>query len=62
MDLKKIYVIKKWLTLRNISEVLLFLGFIYFYCRFIKEYLKITVSLTNLIKKDISWVWNSKAE
>ena len=55
----KIRAIMKWLTLRNVFEVLFFLGFINFYRRFIKGYLKIILSLTNLIKKDIMWTWNN---
>ena len=53
MDPKRICVIKKWLTPRNILKVLFFLGFANFYCKFIKEYSKITITLISLIKKDI---------
>ena len=51
MDPIKISVIKGWLTLKNISKVQLFLGFINFYRHFIKKYSKIIISLTNLTKK-----------
>ena len=56
MNPEKIHVIKKWPILRNISKVLFFLRFTNFYYRFIKEYSKIAISLTNLIKKDTKWV------
>ena len=46
MDPKNIHVIKEWPILKNISEVLFFLGFANLYYRFIKEYSKITTSLT----------------
>ena len=52
MDPKKINMVIKWPTLRNISEVQSFLEFINFYYRFIKKYSEITTSLINLIKKD----------
>ena len=52
MDSVKIGIIEGWPTLRNISEVQLFLGFVNFYCRFIEKYSEITISLINLIKKD----------
>ena len=55
MDPKKIYIIQEWLILKNISEVLLFLGFVNFYQRFIKEYSKVTAELIKLIKKDTPW-------
>ena len=51
IDSVKINIIKKILTLRNVSEVQLFLRFINFYYRFIKKYSKITISLINLTKK-----------
>ena len=51
MDLIKINIIKGWLTPRNILKVQLFLGFINFYCRFIKKYSEIAISLINLTKK-----------
>ena len=53
---KKIYITVEWLTLRNISEVLFFLGFANFYHRFIKNYLKVIISLINLTKKNTKWV------
>ena len=56
IDLKKIYIIKEWLTPKNIFKVLFFLGFINFYYRFIKEYLKVAINLINLIKKNTKWV------
>ena len=54
MDSEKIQAIKEWPTPKNISEVLFFLGFANFYRRFIKEYLKIALSLINLTKKILS--------
>ena len=52
MDPVKINIIKGWPVLKNIFKVQLFLGFINFYHRFIKEYSETAVSLINLIKKD----------
>ena len=49
---KKISIIIGWLILRNISEVLFFLGFTNFYYRFIEKYSQIAASLINLTKKD----------
>lgn len=43
-------------------EIQFFLGFANFYRRFIKKYSRIASSLTNLIKKKISFVWTEKAE
>ena len=49
---EKISIIIEWPTPKNVSEIQLFLGFANFYRRFIKKYLEIAVSLTNLTKKD----------
>ena len=62
MDSEKICAIKKWPILKNILTILFFLGFVNFYYRFIKKYLKFTRSLTNLTRKNIKWDWNKKSE
>ena len=51
MDSEKIYIIKEWPTLKNGFKVLFFLEFTNFYYKFIKEYLKVIISLINLTKK-----------
>ena len=52
MDPEKINIIVGWPTPRNVSEVQLFLGFTNFYYRSIKNYSEVTISLTNLTKKN----------
>ena len=52
MNPVKISMITEWPIPRNISEVQLFLEFINFYYRFIKKYLEVAISLTNLTKKN----------
>ena len=56
MNFKKICIIKKKPTLKDILKVLFFLGFMNFYRRFIKKYLKVAINLTNLTKKDTDWI------
>ena len=56
IDPEEIRAINKLLTLKNISKVLFFLGFINFYYRFIKEYSKVALNLISLIKKNAKWV------
>ena len=41
IDPAKVAVIKEWLELLNIHDIKCFLGFINFYRRFIKKFLKI---------------------
>ena len=44
----------------NIKKLLLFLGLANFYRKFIKGYLNIAASLTNLIKNNTPWAWGHK--
>ena len=48
--------------LGNIKELLLFLGFINFYRKFIKGYSSIIILLINLTKNNTPWVWGHKEE
>ena len=50
MDPEKVESVANWSTLKNILEVQAFLGFVNFYCQFIKGYLHIACPLTNLMK------------
>ena len=48
-----------WPTPIKVKEVQLFLGVCNFYCRFIKDYLKIAKLLFKLTQKEHSWDWIS---
>ncbi len=48
-----VQVILQWPILYNIYNIQVFLGFIGFYKKFIKDYLKIIIFLTNLLRKNI---------
>ena len=62
MNLKKIKVVTTWLMSKSKIEVQFFWEFANFYRRFIKRYFRIILSLMNLTKKNISFVWIEKAE
>ena len=53
MDPDKVKTIQEWPTLTSAKEILLFLGFARFYRKFVKDYLEITASLTEMTRKDI---------
>ena len=57
MNLAKVSIIVKWLTLMNVKDVQSFLSFVNFYQRFIYGYSKLASSLTHLIKKNILFEW-----
>ncbi len=52
----KVKVIVNWATLINLKEVQSFVKFINFYHCFIKNFLKLIKSFTQLIRKDTSFV------
>ena len=55
MNLIKVQVIQEWSASKCLRDILSFLDFANFYCRFIEGFSKIVRSLTELIKKNISW-------
>ncbi len=62
MNSKKIEAVTTWSTLKSKIEVQFFLEFANFYKCFIKKYFRIILSLTNLTRKNILFVWTVKAE
>ena len=57
IDPIKVASIMDWPTPIKVKEVQSFLGFCNFYCRFIKDYLKIAKPLFELTQKEHSWDW-----
>jgi len=57
MDEKKLSGVLEWLVLTKVKQVQAFLGFANFYCRFIKNFAKISKLLSNLTKKNCIWNW-----
>lgn len=62
MDLKKVSGVMEWPIPQKVKQVQAFLSFANFYCRFIKDFAKLAKPLTNLIKKDIPWVWGNEEQ
>ncbi len=62
MNLKKIEAVTTWLTSKSKIEVQFFLEFANFYKCFIEKYFRIISSLTNLTRKNTSFVWTEKAK
>ncbi len=58
MNSIKVKVIVNWITSINLKEVQSFVKFINFYHCFIKNFLKLVKSFTQLIRKNTSFVWN----
>ncbi|SAL94853.1 hypothetical protein [Absidia glauca] len=62
MDPSKVEAIKNWPTPSSAHDIQVFLGLANFYRRFVKDYSKICVPLTALLKKNCSFVWSNSAK
>ena len=60
VDKEKIYVIEKLPPLKNVKGVRSFLGHAGFYRRFKKDFSKVAKPLTNLLNKDVAFVFNEE--
>ncbi len=58
MNFIKVKVIVNWVTSINLKEIQSFVKFINFYHCFIKDFLKLVKSFTQLTRKNTSFVWN----
>ncbi|CAI7880334.1 unnamed protein product [Closterium sp. NIES-53] len=59
VDLRKIEAVKKWKLPENMKELQQFLGFTNYYNRFVPQYAKIAAPLTDLLKKDTPFKWDT---
>ncbi|CAI7804855.1 unnamed protein product [Closterium sp. NIES-53] len=59
VDPQKIEAVKKWKVPENVKELQQFLGFANYYNRFVPQYAKIAAPLTNLMKKDTPYKWDT---
>ena len=55
MDEEKLSEVLEWPVLTKVKQVQAFLGFTNFYCRFIKNFAKMSKPLFDLTKKDCTW-------
>lgn len=56
-DLSKTEVVQNFKTPRNITDIKSFLGLCGYYRKFIKDFSKIAKPLTELLKKNIKFIW-----
>jgi transposase InsO family protein len=61
MDPSKVQAVLDWQTPSSVRDVQCFLGFANFYRKFIKDYSKIVMPLTELTKKNRTFTWNVSA-
>ncbi len=58
MNLSKVTIIVSWITSINLKEIQSLIRFVNFYRCFIKNFLKLVKSFTQLTRKNTSFVWN----
>ena len=61
-NMQKINAIKGITRPKNIKHIKMFLGMTGYYRKFIKDFLTIAKPLTQLLKKDVEFVWSDKQE
>ncbi|CAI7748986.1 unnamed protein product [Closterium sp. NIES-53] len=59
VDPRKIEAVKEWKVPENVKELQQFLGFANYYNRFVPQYAKIAAPLTDLLKKDTPYKWDT---
>ena len=58
----KIRAIKEWPVPKNVRDIQSFLGACSYYRKFIKEFSKIAVPLTDLTRKGVEWRWRPEQQ
>jgi hypothetical protein len=62
MDPGKVSAVRDWITPTTLKEVRAFIGFSYFYKRFIKDFSMIARPLHDLTKKDVPLQWHAEQQ
>jgi hypothetical protein len=62
VDLSKIEAVSKWQSPKSVTEIRSFLGLAGYYRRFIENFSKIAKPMTELLKRNIPYVWSDKCE
>ncbi|KAL5583538.1 hypothetical protein UlMin_015980 [Ulmus minor] len=62
VDPSKIKAVLQWEQPRNVSEIRSFLGLAGYYRRFVENFSRIFVPLTQLTKKEVKFIWDDQCE
>lgn len=60
VDPSKVAAVQDWRVLSTVIEIRSFLGLTRYYQKFIWDFSKIAIPLTQLTRKDIPFIWDSK--
>src|SRR3954470_15294793 len=62
VDPRKVQDVKEWPAAKNVSELRSFLGLASYYRRFVEGFAKIASPLTNLLHKDVPYIWTPECQ
>ena len=62
MDPRKVEAITNWEPPKSVTEVRSFLGLARYYRRFVEGFSKIDMPLTQLLRKDMKFVWTRECQ
>lgn len=62
MDRQKVIAISNWPAPKNLNELRAFLGLAGYYRRFVKDFSKVALPLTDLLRADSPWHWNQEQQ
>ena len=62
MELSRVKTIEDWVEPKNVHEMRVFLGMTNYQRKFVEGYSKVTLALTDLLKKDKRWSWTDKCQ
>ena len=59
MEQDRVVAIREWPAPKSVHDLQVFLGFANFYRRFVQAYARLVHALTNLLRKNIPFLWNA---
>jgi len=59
---EKIEVLRTWPRPRDVQSIRRYLGFVGFYQKFVRNYAKIALPMTNLLAKDVPFTWGAEQQ
>ena len=62
VDPKKVEAVSNWPRPTNVTEIRSFLGMAGYYRRFVKDFSRISASLTRLVRKQVKFEWDDTCE
>ena len=62
VDLEKVEVVMSWERPKSVFEIRSFLGLVWYYKRFIKDFSRLATPMTRLTWKEVKFEWNDLCE